>query len=121
MGDPAETTMIFKKKPMNQYIGALIVLFGLVLLCAIWIGLYYKIQSERQLELNDARKETANYARTFEEQAVHTLRGLDEITLYIKRQAEKQGLGVDLVKLAKERTLDGQPFSSLGIIDENGD
>ncbi|HWR30242.1 MAG TPA: cache domain-containing protein, partial [Negativicutes bacterium] len=113
--------MIFKKKPADRYIIILTVLFGLVLLCAIWIGLYYKIQSEQQQELEAARKETANYARMFEEHTIRTLRGLDEITIYIKHQAEEHGLNVDLVKLTKERMLEGQPFSSLGIIDENGD
>lgn len=113
--------MIFKKKPANRYIIILTVLFGLVLLCAIWTGLYYKIQSEQQQELEAARKETANYARMFEEHTIRTLRGLDEIAIYIKHQAEDHGLNVDLVKLKKERMLEGQPFSSLGIIDENGD
>lgn len=113
--------MIFRKKPTNRYIIILTVLFGLVLLGAIWIGLYYKIQSERRQEMDGVKKETANYARTFEEHTVRTLRGLDEIALYAKQQAEEHSLDVDLVKLTKDRMLDGQPFSSLGIINEYGD
>ena len=102
-------------------ISTLTVLFGIVLLCLVWIGLYYKIQSERQLEIDGAIKETSNYARTFEENTVHTVNGLDAIALFLKSQAEKEGLRIDLSRLVEEKRFEGQPFAVLGIVDEKGD
>jgi PAS domain S-box-containing protein len=98
-----------------------VVLFGLVLLCFIWGGLYFKVQSERQLELEHALSETRNYARTFEEHIVRTIKGMDQIALFLKYQAEKEGLAVDIPRLVKEGTFSGQPFVQLGIANENGD
>ena len=98
----------------------LTVLFGVVLLCFIWAGLYVKVQSERQLELDNAVRETSNYARTFEEHTLRTIRGLDQIALFLKHQAESEGLALDLSRLVREGKFANQPFLHLGISDENG-
>jgi len=54
--------------------------------------MYYRIQSEQQLEINSAIKEIANYARAFEEHTVRAIRGLDQIALFLKYRAERDGL-----------------------------
>ena len=103
-------------------ISTVTVIFGIVLLGVIWVGLYCKVQSERQLEIDNAIKETATYARMFEEHTIRTLRGLDEITLFLKYQAENDGQGsIDLPRLIKERRFEGQPFLVMGMLNENGD
>jgi len=73
--------------------GAVITLFGLFLLCLIWIGLYYKIQSERQLEIENAFKDTANFARAFEEQTLRIIISADEAALFLKQQIETRWIG----------------------------
>ena len=102
-------------------INTMIVVFGIVLLCFIWGGLYGKVQSERQLELDKAYKDTAQYARVFSEHTTRTVRGLDEIALFLKRQAEMEGLNIDIPQLVEEGRFAGQPFRAIGIVDENGD
>ena len=97
------------------------VLFGIVLLFFIWGGLYFVVQNERRMELDNAAKETSNYAHTFAEHTLRTIRGLDEITLFLKYQAEREGLFLDLPRLVKEGRFVGQPFVLLSIQNENGD
>lgn len=113
--------MYLKELSSIRNIGAMTALFGVLLLCFIWIGLYNKVQDERQLVLEDAVKETANYARTFEEHTVRTLKGLDQIALFLKHQAEKDGLIMDLPGFVKTGRFAGQPFIALNIINANGD
>ena len=102
-------------------INTLIVVFGIVLLCFIWGGLYGKVQSERQLELERAYNNMAQYARIFAEHTIRTIRGLDEIALFLKRQAESEGLNVNITRLVEEGRFAGQPFIAIGIVDGNGD
>ena len=113
--------MVSSRMQSIRNFSTVIVIFGLVLLCFIWGGLYYKVQSERQLELDNAVKDTANYVRTFAEHTVRTLEGLDEMSLSLKYQAENAGLRIDLPRLVKERRFGGQPFLAAGVLDENGD
>ena len=97
------------------------ILFGMLLLGFIWGGLYYKVQSERQLELDNAMKETSNYARTFAEHTARTIRGLDGVLLFLKYKAEKEGLAVDIPSLVQARQFEGHPLVALAILNENGD
>ena len=113
--------MIPKGLPSIRNNSTMTVLFGIVLLCFLWVGLYYKVQSERQMEIDNAIKETANYARTFEEHTLRTLKGLDQIALLLKSQAEKDGLAIDIPRLLSEEKIAAQPFVQLGLADENGD
>ena len=106
--------------PQIRYISALTVLFGLVLLCFIWGGLYYKIQSERQSEQQDALQETSHFARMFEEHTVRTIKGLDQVVLLLKHLVEKEG-SVDIPRLVSEKRFEGQPVVQLGVTDENGE
>ena len=102
-------------------ISAMTVIFGIVLLCFIWGGMYYKVQSEQQMELNNTAKETGNYARAFAEHTVRTIQGLDEIVMYMKYETEKGGQRLDLPRLVQEKRFEGQPFLIMGLFNENGD
>ena len=97
-----------------------IVLFGCVLLFFIWGGLFYKIQDERQQEYDKAIGETANYTRAFDEHTVRTIKSMDQIALFLKYKAEKEGLKVDIPLLVREEMFAGQPYVQLGIADEKG-
>ncbi len=110
-----------RKTPAISSISAMTLIFGMVLLCVIWIGLYWKIESERQLELQNAMKETTNYAKTFEENTTRTIKGLDQIAVSLKYDAEKAGLLLDIPKMVNEKRFEGQPYVQIGLADENGD
>jgi len=103
----------------KTYVG--IVLFGVALVCFIWGGLYYKIQSERQLEINHALKESANYARTFEEHTVRTLKGMDQIAKDVKYEIEKEVSGIDMERLVKEVRFADPSMVQLSVANETGD
>lgn len=101
-------------------IGAVAILFGLVLLCMVWAGLYVKIQSERKMEMDSSIRDTVRYARAFAEHTARTVRGLDGVTLYLKHEAEEKGLNLDLPGLMREGRFEGQPFQTAGVMDETG-
>ena len=109
------------KAPSIRNISGVIVLFGLVLLCFLWIGLYIKVASEREIELTSAIKETEMHVRMFEEHTVRTIKGLDQIALFLKYQVEKEGQGIDILRYIREERFTGQPFNQLGVFNENGD
>ena len=98
-----------------------IIFFTALMLLIIWSGLYVVVQRERQSEIDDAFKDTATYARTFAEHTVRTLQGLDQVAIFLKYQAEREGLSLDLPRLVKEGRFAGQPFILLSVQDENGD
>lgn len=101
-------------------IGTVIILFGIVLLCFIWIGLYYQVHNERQMNINGAIKESSNLARTFEEHTLRTIKSADQTVLFLKYQYEKEGLAIDIPRYISEGKLTNQPFVLLSIADENG-
>ena len=102
-------------------IKALVVLFGAIFICFVWSGLYFIVQGEREREIANAFKEAGNYARTFEEHMVQTLKGLDQIALFLKYQVENKSLQLDLQRLVNEGRFSGQPFIVLAVIDRNGE
>ena len=97
------------------------ILLGIILLCLIWTGLFLTVQRERQSEIDDAFKDTAAYARTFAEHSVRTIKGLDQIALFLKYQIEKEGMKPDIPKLVSESRFTGQPFVLLSVVNEAGD
>ena len=101
-------------------IGVMIASCSLALLCFLWGGLAYIAQSERQMELESLAKETGNYAGTLAEHTARTIGGLDEIALYLKRQAEETGLAMDIPRFVQEQRFYGQPYLVLGVYDAAG-
>lgn len=53
-----------------------VIVFGCVMLCFIWGGLFYKVQGEQQ-ELDKAADDTGNYARAFVENTGRNISGMD--------------------------------------------
>ena len=96
------------------------VLFGAVLLCLIWAGLFLKVQNERQLEINNAIKDIATHARMFEEHTERTIKGLDQIAIFLKYQVEKDGWNIDIPKYISEKRFEGQPYVLLSVVNEKG-
>ena len=99
---------------------AIIMLFGLSLLSFLWTGLYYQVQNERQLAIVSAFKDTANFARAFEEHTLRTIKSIDQTVLFLKHQYEQEGRSIDIPQYMKEGRLTSQPFVLLSVIDEQG-
>lgn len=99
-----------------------IVLFGVLLLSILWIGLYYKVQSEREMVIDATFKEAGNLVRSFEEHSSRTIKGADDTALFLKYQYEKIGenISADINQYMSKELLLRQPFLLLSIIDENG-
>ena len=95
--------------------------FALFLLLIVWMGLYYKIESEMKQEKEAAFKETMNFAKAFEEHTLRTIRGADQAVLFLKFQYEREGRTIDIPGYVREGRFASQPFVLMGIIDENGD
>ena len=102
-------------------IKTLIILFGAVMLCSIWAGLYFKIQSERKLEIGNTINDTANYARLLEENTARTIKGLDQVLLFLKYRVEHESAFIDIPRFIREKMFEGQPYQHLVVINENGD
>ncbi|MDR3590891.1 MAG: ATP-binding protein [Negativicutes bacterium] len=121
MGKPGISALVWGGSPSRKTVSIVIVSFGIVLLCSIWIGLYFKVQSERRLEIDGAVRETASFARAFEEHTSRTIQGMDQTALSLKYQCEKEGLAIDIPRYMAERRLAGQPFVLLSTTDETGE
>jgi len=106
---------------MTRHVRTLIVLCGLLLLCLIWTGLYYYVQSERKQALAQAVHQATAYSRAFEEHIMRTIRGLDQIVLFLKYQVEKEGWAIDVARLVAEKRFAGQPFVQLGVANAAGE
>ena len=105
----------------SRHSSAMAIGFVLALLCLVWGGLYLEVQRERQAAIESACEETTRFSLLFEEYTVRTLRGMDQVLLYIKQEAETGEKAADIAKLAQTRFLAGQPILSLFVVDETGD
>ena len=104
-----------------RHTGAVITVFGLVLLCLIWIGVFYKAHTERQLELQGAVRETGNFARAFEEHTARTILSADQMLLLLKYQYEINGKAMDMAPFKRGGPFWNPTFLLMGIADENSD
>jgi len=111
---------VVRASSLHRNASTVIVFFGIVLLCFIWIDLYYKVQNERQLEIDSAFKETVILARAFEEHALRTIKSADQTAMFLKYEYEREGLNNTSSFHINEMKLVSQPFLSLSVIDENG-
>lgn len=106
---------------LSQNLNKVIVTFGIFLLCFIWTGLYYKIDSEQQIEINNAIKESTSLTRAFEEHTLRTIQSVDQAVLFLQYQYEKEGQAIDIPRYVREGRFASQPYILLAVIDEKGD
>lgn len=99
----------------------MIIVFGIALICFIWAGLFYKIESEREMVIRDTIKEAGNLARAFEEHTIRTIKSADQTALFLKYQYEKEGTAIDMTPYKMGGSLWIQTFVLLSIADANGD
>ena len=98
-----------------------ILIFGILLILGLWAGIIFKVHDERAIEIDNAIRESANYARAFSEHIQRTVFNADQILLRLKYTYEKKGLETDLSAYKKGGFLWDATYLVLGIADENGE
>ena len=98
----------------------LIWLFAGAILLLMWVGLYYKIENERKVDLVSIDRNNLNLARVFEEHTIRTIQGVDQSVLFLKYQYEKFGDRIAIADYVKEGMIQATLFNQLGIIDADG-
>lgn len=101
--------------------GLTILLLCTVLLGFVWVDAFYKIEAERQAEIENAINQTAELALSFEEQTLSTIRRADQLLLLIKSQYERDQQSTNVFQLIKLAGLDATPIVLLSVADEKGD
>ncbi len=104
-----------------RVVAAAVAAFGVILLIAVWGGVHLKVEEERALAFNAAIRDTGNFARSFEEHSLRTIKSVDQIALFLKYEYEKSDGWGRIPGYIKEGLLSSQPFVLLGVIDAKGE
>lgn len=104
-----------------RVVAAAVAVFGLILLCVVWGGVYLKVTEEKETALNAAIRDTGNFARSFEEHSLRTIKSVDQTVLFLKYEYERSNEWISIPGYIKEGRLTKQPFVLLGVIDAKGD
>ncbi|MGB0127221.1 MAG: ATP-binding protein [Rhodocyclaceae bacterium] len=94
--------------------------FAVFMIAVLWGAAIYKIEVERNLEIEAINRENSNLTRAFEEHTTRTLKSVDQAVLFLKFQYEKVGTSLDIANYVREGMIISQIFNQLGVIDENG-
>ncbi len=94
--------------------------FAIFILTLMWVGIFYKINVEREAEFASVQRNNLNLARVFEEHTIRTIQGLDQSVLFLKNQYEKLGDRISIPEYVKDGTIQAGLFNQLGIIDKKG-
>ena len=111
---------IFDKISAAARMSRVIMFFGLCLIGYIWVDFYYAMGQEQQTEYQGALKETANFARTFEEHTLRTIKNADQTAFFIKQQYERNDVPKDMPDYVKKGDFLGAPFLRLRVFDATG-
>lgn len=112
----------FYKLISTRYVNAAIVSFGVILISITWLFHFFQMQSERKMEIDRSIKDVTNFARAFQEHSLRTLKGADQVAIFIKYQYERDGKMIEIVP----NDISGagvaiEPNILVSIADENGD
>ena len=99
---------------------AAILAFAACLLVLLWGTVLVKLQAERDTEIADVMKDTANLARAFEEHTLRTIREADQVLHFMQDLHRSQGARLDLRRLVEDGPIIGRIYTYLSIIDEHG-
>lgn len=97
-----------------------IVIFSLTLIAMIWSVAVAEGRSEREEAIATAVKQNSNLAVAYEEHVIRTLKGLDAVARFIRYEYERLGARLDIAQYVEDGVIDGNLFSILSVVDENG-
>ena len=69
-----------------------VVALTLIAIAVVWITAFQEVQISRERELLEARKETENYAKAFEEHIARTIESVDSVILTVIRELGRAGM-----------------------------
>jgi diguanylate cyclase (GGDEF)-like protein/PAS domain S-box-containing protein len=98
-----------------------IALVCLGLSAAIWTAVITQEEHERQEAIAAAIRQDSNLAIAFEEYVVRTIRGIDAVALFLKREYTEHGARIGITQSIKAAGIEDQLFTSINIADERGD
>jgi diguanylate cyclase (GGDEF)-like protein/PAS domain S-box-containing protein len=101
-------------------LNAVIALFTLLLLGALWVSVVTEQRAERDAVIAAAINQNTNLAIAYEEHIVRTLKGLDGALLFMRHEYQRQGPKLDINRYIDEGIIDGRLFSILSVVDEHG-
>jgi len=111
---------VFDKISAAAKMSRVIMVFGLFLICYIWVDFYYAMGQEQKAEYQGAVKETANFARTFEEHTLRTIKNADQTAFFIKQQYERNDVPQDMPNYIQKGRFLTAPFLRLRVFDSSG-
>jgi len=98
-----------------------VVAMALVTITAVWLGTRATVERYAARELQDAKSELENYARTLAGHIERTIGAVDRSLLAIKRDVERGGRVWSEAELAAEHRAHGAFVSVLTVTDARGD
>ncbi|MEQ1774655.1 MAG: PAS domain S-box protein [Burkholderiales bacterium] len=99
----------------------LMVLFGLLLIVALWGVTLSQVRHEYAEASAGEFRKNGNLALAHEQQVVRLLREADQILLLVKEQYENAGPKTDLKRLVATGIIDQQVFTFFNVTNERGD
>lgn len=97
-----------------------IVLFCLVVIAALWVMAVERVNSERREAQDHAFRESSNLAIALEEHTSRTIKGVDQVLLFVRHEYERDGPKLNIRKLLNSGTIDDGILNFLGVTDEFG-
>lgn len=94
--------------------------FALVVIYLFWGAVLVLANHDRERTIADVMTSNANLARAFEEHTVRTLNAVDQLSLLIKKQYEKQGRSFDLAQFFEDAGVSSELLVNSVISDETG-
>jgi signal transduction histidine kinase len=91
-----------------------------VLILSLWGSLQIYIDFEKKNAYQDAERLVNNFARTFEEHTVRTIRVLDQTTMFVKREFETTGERLDLEAYGRDGAFIDQFYNLIAVVDTDG-
>jgi len=105
-----------------RYVKTAIVLFGCILIAITWLFFFFHMQREQEMEIDHSKESVTNFARAFQEHTLRTLKGADQVALFIKYQYERDDGASDIFSNdISGAGLAIEPYILISIADENGD
>jgi signal transduction histidine kinase len=93
---------------------------NLLLVIALWAGIYAYLGHARHLAYAAAEQTAANYSHVLEEHLLNTVRAIDQTATFVKFQSEHMATQPDLAAYAGQGVFLSKFFNLIGIIDAEG-
>lgn len=104
----------------GMHAASLVLAATVLLVAALWLGLFLYLQEERKNAYATSEKLAINLARTFQEHTVRTIRGIDQTTKFVKNEYERYGKRTNLQNYAEQDVILERFFNLIGVVSEDG-